>query len=134
MNLRKLNAVIVFVTLMAVAVYAFADGDPVNPSARLGGRNSEVCVTNGAGGTYVPGGASAAPLADRKYVAIQNLGPNNIFCTVGGATPLNTGALGYRIATGVTWEPPAGANVTVRCIAVTAAQVTPACTQLVELR
>ncbi len=102
----------------------------VNISARRNGKTTEVCVTNSAGGTIVPTTAFAL----RKAMELQNLGPNSIFCTVDGQAPLSTGALGRRILSGDPWSLDAGANITVKCIAATAAQVTGACTQVTELR
>jgi hypothetical protein len=111
---------------------AYVDGTSralsVNVAARLGGKTSEWCVTS----------ASAATLtafANRKAVEIQNLGPNAIFCTVDGQTPLSTGALGRKIAaTDGTWTLDAGADIVIKCIAAAAPQATPACTQVTELR
>lgn len=102
----------------------------VNISARRNGKTTEVCVTNGAGGTAVPTTAFAL----RKAMELQNLGPNSIFCTVDGQAPLATGALGRRILSGDAWSIDAGSNIAVKCIAATAAQVTGACTQVTELR
>ena len=103
----------------------------VDPSAKYAGRTSEVCVTNAAGGTDVP----ASGFSNRKAIELQNLGPNAIYCTVDGQDPLSTGALGHKIdPSGGTWSIDAGRNITLKCIAATAAQVTPACTQVTELR
>lgn len=105
----------------------------MNHAARRGGKTTEKCVTNAAGGTDVT--TSATALAGRKAVELQNLGPNAIFCTVDGQAPLATGALGRRIdASGGVWSIDAGPLVRVRCIAATALQATPACTMVTELR
>lgn len=103
--------------------------------ARRGGETTEVCVTNAAGGSFVPGGGAHAPLTGRKAIELQNLGPNAIYCTVDGSAPLATGANGRQIAatTGV-WSLDVGPSVAIRCIAAAAAQVTPACTMVTELR
>jgi hypothetical protein len=104
---------------------------PVNPAAQVAGETQETCVTNAAGGTAVP----ATPLASRREITIQNLGPNAIFCTNDGSAPLSTGANGWRIdATGGWFSFAWGPAIIVKCIAATAAQVTPACSQVVEAR
>lgn len=122
-------AIIVF-AVATLAVAQTATDTNVNISARRNGKTTEVCVTNAAGGTTTPTTAFAL----RKAVELQNLGPNSIFCTVDGQSPLSTGALGRRILTGDAWSLDAGANITIKCIAATAAQTTPACTQVTELR
>ncbi len=131
---RNLVYVTAAVILASVAVLSDAQpvgssiDSPVNIAARRGGKTSEVCVTNAAGGTTI------SAFAGRKAVELQNLGPNSIFCTVDGQSPLSTGALGRRILSGDPWSLDAGSNVTLKCIAATAAQVTGACTQVTELR
>ena len=102
--------------------------------ARRAGKTTEVCVTNAAGGSFVPGGATHGPLTARKAIEIQNNGANSIFCTVDGQAPLATGALGREITSGNVWSMDIGPGVAVRCIAETAAQVTPACSMITELR
>jgi len=103
----------------------------VDPSAKFAGRTTEVCVTNAVGGTATP----TTGFTNRKAIELQNLGPNAIFCTVDGQSPLATGALGRRVdASGGTWSIDGGRNIAIKCIAATAAQVTPACTQVTELR
>lgn len=93
------------------------------------GKTTEWVVTNAAGGSSFTIG-----LGGRRAVEFQNLGPNAIYCTVGGETPLATGALGRKIDAGATWSLSASSAVTLRCIAATAAQVTGAATQVTELR
>lgn len=124
-----MRRLILVVAGVLVAVGAVAGDVPVNASAKNGGKNSQVCVTDAAGGTVV------ASFTARKAIELQNLGPNAIYCTVDGQAPLATGALGRRVdASGGTWSLDAGPAITVKCIAATAAQVTPACTQITELR
>lgn len=133
--IRKVLAVVAL-TVALSASRSFAGDAGVDPAAKNGGKTTEVCVTNAAGGTYVPGNASThSPLQGRRAVELQNLGPNAIFCTVDGQAPLSTGALGRKLdASGGTWSHDAGKNIVLRCIAATAAQATPACTQVSELR
>lgn len=100
-----------------------------NLSARRGGKTTEVLVDNTTV-TLMP----TTALAGRKGVELQNLGPNPIYCTVGGETPLTTGALGRRVDAGATWALDVGAGVVVRCLANTADQLTTAATQVTELR
>lgn len=126
-------AVLAFVAILFSSnVSAIAPPEQaVDAAARFAGRTSEVCVTNGAGGTAVP----TTGFTNRKAIELQNLGPNSIFCTVDGQAPLSTGALGRRIdASGGTWSLDAGRGIVIKCIAATAAQVTTACTQVTELR
>lgn len=100
-----------------------------NVSARRGGKTTEVLVLN-ATTTLMP----ATALAGRKAVELQNLGPNPIYCTVGGETPLTTGALGRRVDAGASWPIDVGPGIVIRCKAGTADQVTTAATQVTELR
>lgn len=92
------------------------------------GKTQEWLVTNAAGGSTLTN------LAGRKAVELQNLGPNAIYCTVDGQNPLATGALGRKIDAGSTWSLSASDNVTIKCIAAAAAQLTTAATQVTELR
>lgn len=102
----------------------------VNVAARRVGETTETCITNGAGGTTTP----ATPLAQRKAIEVFNGGPNSIYCTVDGSAPLSTGANGRKIAADGSWALDAGPSIALRCIAATAAQVTPACAMVTELR
>jgi hypothetical protein len=107
----------------------------VTSAARTLGKTSEVIVTNLAGGTAVP----ATPLANRKGIELQNLGPNAIYCTIDGQAPLSTGALGRRVgpaseSPGNTWSLDIGPSIVITCIAAVAAQVTTAATQVTEVR
>ena len=120
--MRKL-IVALFVAL--VAVPAAAD---VVVAAMGNGKSSEWLVTNAAGGSTL------ANLAGRRAILLQNLGPNAIYCTFDGQNPLATGALGYKLDPGGTLSAAAYSTVTVKCIAATAAQVTTAATQVVELQ
>lgn len=100
----------------------------MNNSANRAGDTAEVCITNAAGGTTITN------MTSRKAIELQNLGPNSIFCTVGGETPLATGAMGRKIAADTVWSLDAGSAITLKCIAASAAQVTPACTMVTQLR
>ena len=91
-------------------------------------KTSEWLVTNTAGGSTL------TSLSARRAILLANYGPNAIYCTFGPYTPLATGALGIKIDAGATFSVAAAETVTVRCIAATAAQVTTAATQVVELR
>jgi hypothetical protein len=126
-------------TLAQQATVQQGQGNPnvaewnVNISGRRGGKTSIVCATNSAGGTTI------TALAGRKGIELQNLGPNAVYCTIDGQAPLATGALGRKVLPvaqepGNTWSLDAGATVVFRCIAATAAQTTPACLQVSELR
>lgn len=106
---------------------------PINISARRSGKTTEVAVTNAAGGSTVP----AAALAGRKAIEIQNLGPNPIYCTVDGTSPVvakarRIDALGSTAAPA--WSLDIGPGVIVKCIAATAAQSTGAATIVSELQ
>lgn len=101
----------------------------VNPAAQTAGETTEVTVTNGAGGTAVP----AVPLASRRAIELQNLGPNPIYCTVDGTAPVVL-SNGRRILPGDAWSLSIGPSIIVTCIAATAAQVTTAATMVTELR
>ena len=91
-------------------------------------QSSEWLVTNNAGGSTLTN------LAERKALLLQNLGPNALYCTFDGQAPLSTGALGFKIDPGATFSAAIGPSVTVKCIAASAAQVTTAATQVVELK
>src|SRR5574341_1748655 len=102
----------------------------VNSAANRAGKTTEVLVDNTTV-TLMPTTARTS----RKAIELQNLGPNPIYCTVGGETPLTTGALGRRIdASGGTWSLDVGPGVVIKCLAGTADQVTTAATQVTELR
>jgi hypothetical protein len=105
----------------------------VDIGAQNGGKTTEVAVTNSAGGSYVPGGATHAPLTGRKAIEIQNNGPNTIYCTVDASAPVVT-TNGRWILAGAAWSLDAGAGVTIRCIAATAAQASGAATMVTELK
>lgn len=101
----------------------------VNIGAQIGGKTTEVAVTNGAGGSAVP----TTCLAGRKAIEIQNNGPNTIYCTVDGTAPVATTNGRWILAAGA-WSLDAGCNVAVKCIAGTAAQVSGAATMVTELK
>lgn len=131
--MRKYIWLLALVPVTTFAV-ALGYGTPVNSAAQNGGKTTEVLVDNTTV-TLMP----ATALTRRKAVEIQNLGPNPIYCTVGGETPLTTGALGRKIAA-VTdapmnvWSLDVGAGVVVRCLAGGADQMTTAATQVTELQ
>lgn len=116
---------IVVVLALLVCLPALADVVVASPG---GGKSSEWTVTNAAGGSTLTN------LSFRRALLLQNLGPNAIYCTFDGQNPLATGALGFKIDSGATFSAAAADTVTVKCIAATAAQVTTAATQVVELR
>lgn len=91
-------------------------------------QTSEWLVTNAAGGSTL------TSLSGRRALYLANYGPNAIYCTFGAQVPLATGALGIKIDPGATFSVAASATVTVKCIAASAAQLTTAATQVVELR
>lgn len=101
----------------------------VNIGAQIGGKTTQVLVTNAAGGTAVP----ATSLSGRKAVEIQNNGSNTIYCTVDGSAPVVT-TNGRWILAGATWSLDAGAGVVITCIAATAAQAAGAATMVTELK
>ena len=105
----------------------------VDIGAQNGGETTEVAVTNAAGGSYVPGGATHAPLAGRKAIELQNNGPNAIYCTVDGSAPA-VASNGRWILAGGAWSLDVGQNVVIRCIAATAAQASGAATMVTELK
>ena len=127
---RIVLSFIILAALVLVSAYALASPSetPVDLSAKLAAKNSQVLVLTTAGGTAI------TSFANRKAIEIQNLGPNPIFCTGDGQAPLSTGALGRRVdAAGGTWALDAGAAVTIKCIT-TVNQLTTAATQVTELR
>ena len=119
--MKKLALILALLT----PVLGAADVVVVSPG---GGKNQEWLVTNAAGGSTLTN------FTYRKSVMLQNLGPNAIYCTFDGQTPVATGALGYKIESGVSFSAAVSDNVTVKCIAATAAQLTTAATQVLELR
>ena len=100
----------------------------INASARFGGKSSQVLVLSTAGGTAVP----ATALVGRKAIEIQNLGPNAIYCTVDGSSPVVT-TLGRMIPTNGSWSLDAGPTVAVKCISAVS-QASGAATQVTELK
>lgn len=131
--MKKTFFAILLIPVIVLAI-PLNTGNPVNAAALNGGRTTEVLVLTSAA-TAMP----ASPLAYRKAVLIENLGPNDIYCAFGGSTPLKTGALGHKVNKAS--EAPlnrlaadVGAGVLVKCIALTADQVTTAATQFTELR
>lgn len=119
--------------LLSLSFVSRVQAEPTVKTAAVGavtGKTTQVLVDNTTV-TLMP----ATALAGRRGVELQNLGPNPIYCTVGGETPLTTGALGRRIdASGGTWSVDVGSGVIIRCLAGTADQATTAATQVTELR
>lgn len=111
--------------VLLLPTLAAADVVVASPGA---GQSSEWLVTNAAGGSTLTN------LPTRRALLLQNLGPNAIYCTFDGQAPLATGALGYKIDSGASFSAAIWSTVVVKCIAATAAQVTTAATQVVELK
>ena len=119
--MRRLLAILAAASLPITALADVVVAVPGN------GKTSEVLVLTSAAVTLTSFSA-------RRAFELQNLGPNAIYCTVDGQTPLKTGALGRRIDPSSTWAMNAADTITVKCIAATAAQVTTAATQFTEIR
>jgi len=79
--------------------------------------------------TTVPSSA----LIGRRAVEIQNLGPNAIYCALGGTAPVVSKTRAIAASGGV-WAIDLGAGVIVKCLAATADQVTGAATITTEVR
>jgi hypothetical protein len=125
------------VKIMDATVLGKAAGTATNPLVttpvvNAGGKTEEVLVTNAAGGTTLS--TSITALSGRKAFEIQNLGPNAIYCTLDGDAPVATKARAIPADPAVTWSVNAGPNITVKCIAATAAQVTGAATIFTEVK
>lgn len=103
----------------------------VNDSASSSGVTTEVLVLNSAT-TDVP----ATPLAGRRSMEIQNLGPNAIFCCLGTAASNCTAAANTSRQIGVdgTWSLDISDNIEVDCFAATADQLTTNGTIVTEVR
>jgi hypothetical protein len=113
--------------LFSVAAFGAPPGTIVNPAANTSATTTEVLVLASAS-TSVP----TTPMTDRKYLAIQNRGPNAITCkfsTAGTAAVLNTS---WNIPAGTSLAMDAGPAILVRCIAATLDQVTTAATIVLE--
>lgn len=119
--MKKIAALFVGIALAASA-WAYVDVGGMGV-----GQTSEWLVTNAAGGSTLTN------LTARRALYLQNLGPNAIYCVFGTQTPLATGAMGIKIDPGSSFSISATDNVPVKCIAASAAQVTTAATQVVEL-
>ncbi len=90
--------------------------------------NSEVLLTNAAGGTDLL--RTANGLDQRRFVAISNHGPNPIFVTIGGETPVVGRGIRINATSLVVLE--LGPQADLRAIAATAAQSTGAGTSVAE--
>ena len=126
--MKRIALLSILVPVLAAAQGTEYYESKVNTAARLAGDTAEVCVTNSAGGTTV------TRLAGAKALELQNLGPNSIFCTVDGGAPTADNKHGRKVAADAAWSIDVGPNITVKCIAATAAQVTGACTMVTQLR
>jgi len=103
-----------------------------NVAARRAARDTEVCVTNSAGGQVVTNATTA--LTQRKSVELQNQGPNAIFCTLDGSTPFADSRARSIAASGGSLSVGAGPALVITCIAATAAQVAHVCTHMLEVQ
>lgn len=131
--MRKIIALIIMLPSITIAGQVVDQGQSGAPwrmaeYVNVLGKSSVVCVTNAAGGTTITN------LAGRKMIEIQNQGPNPIFCTIDGQAPASNGTLGRQIGIGLAWSFPAGDKITIKCIALTAAQVAGACTSITEAK
>jgi nitrogen fixation-related uncharacterized protein len=99
-----------------------------NAVALTTAETTEVLVLNTAA-TAVP----TSPLVGRRSVEVQNLGPNAIFCTLGGDTPVVSKSR-QLAASGGTWAFDVSEAIVVKCIAGTADQVTGAATIVSEVK
>jgi hypothetical protein len=91
------------------------------------GKTSEWLVTNTAGGSTL------TDFPGRRVLELQNLGPNPIYCTMDGTSPVVL-SNGRRILPGDSWVLAIGTGLVVKCIAATAAQVSTAATMVTELK
>ena len=104
----------------------------VDAAAKFTGATTEVLVLN-ATQTAMP----TTPLAGRRAIEIQNLGPNAIYCAIGPAATLPTAVLlksRQIAAAGGVWAVDLNDKIIVRCLAATANQVTGAATIVTEVR
>lgn len=127
---RALKALGVFVVLCLAAVgvaWPITASYP-NLSAQTSGDCDEVLVDNTTV-TAVP----ASDLAGRRSIEIQNLGPNAIYCSLGGEDPVLTKSRKIDAAGG-TWALDISDAVDVECLAATADQVTGAATIVCETK
>jgi hypothetical protein len=110
------------------AAPAAAQVQPVDSAARTQGKTTEVLVSN-----TTPTAVPAVSLTGRRQLEVQNLGPNDIFCTADGSTPVVAKARKVAASGGVLTLP-IGANIVVTCIAQTQAQATGAATIATEVK
>lgn len=94
-------------------------------------KSTKVCVSNTTQ-TRLP------QLDGRKGIEIQNRGPNSIHCALGGPTHGDGGTVAVigearEIAAGGTWSLGIGPEP-IYCLAATAAQTSPACTSVTEVK
>jgi hypothetical protein len=120
-----MRKILVLIAAVFLPILALADVVVAVPD---GGKTSEWAVTNGAGGS------SLTAFTARRAVEIYNAGPNTIYCTVGGEVPTADNKSGRPVQPGASWTMNASAQVTLKCIAATAAQATGAATIVTELR
>lgn len=114
---------------LALPALAPAQVQPVDNTARTAGKTTEVLVSNAAGGTAVP----SATFSGRRTLEIQNLGPNDIYCTVDGSAPVVNKSRKVA-ANGGSFALAVGGQIPVKCIADAAAQVTGAATIATEIK
>jgi hypothetical protein len=86
-----------------------------------------VAVTNAVGGTIIGG------LTGRRTVVLQNLGPNPIYCGVSAAGTAPTTTTGIKISPEVLFFYDIASGLILKCVAETAAQVSPANTRYQEV-
>lgn len=99
-----------------------------NLAAQSSGDCDEVLVDNTTV-TAVP----ASDLSGRRSIEIQNLGPNAIYCSLGGEDPVLTKSRKID-ASGGTWALDVSDAIDVECLAATADQVTGAATIVCEIK
>ena len=99
-------------------------------------KTSQTCVTNAAGGTILTTTLSSTH-QPRLALEVQNTGPNVIWCIFGVLTPVAGSGASRKVASNDRWgvdvyNLPSDTTARITCIAETAAQASPACTQLTE--
>ncbi len=139
MENRLWTLTVIVIAVVGVAAYA---GTPVdqgpgnantqewyqNIAARRAGATTEVLVL-ASGPVTMP----TTALVQRKSIELQNLGPNPIYCTVGGSAPVLLKSRQVP-ANGGTWSLGVGPSVLVKCLAATGDQVTGAATIVTEVQ
>lgn len=125
-----MRRVLLFVLLLAALPARSAEVGS-NTAAKTSGATTEVLVSSSAT-TTLP----ATPLVGRRSVAIQNLGPNALWCSIGSPTTPVVGK-SWKIDSLASGQNVLFLDISdkilVRCIAATATQVTGAATIVVEV-